>query len=53
MSDINLIVGQEPEYSVWLVDLKRQIHEAQTRAVLAVNSELVLLYSNSEHLKPP
>ena len=28
----------------WLADLKGRIHNAQQRATLAVNSELVLLY---------
>ncbi|OIQ81940.1 hypothetical protein GALL_362910 [mine drainage metagenome] len=32
------------EYTVWLTDLKLRVREAQTRAVVAVNSELILLY---------
>lgn len=31
-------------YADWLVELKAQIHQAQQRATLAVNRELVLLY---------
>lgn len=34
----------ETDYSAWLRDLKSRIQTAQIRAVLAVNSELVLLY---------
>lgn len=41
---VDLIVGNEGEYSTWLVDLKKRIREAQTRAVLSVNRELILLY---------
>lgn len=32
------------EHTLWLRDLKKRIREAQTRATVAVNSELVLLY---------
>ncbi|MNV62668.1 hypothetical protein D3C71_1552240 [compost metagenome] len=31
-------------YGDWLADLKGRIHNAQQRATLAVNRELVLLY---------
>ncbi|MBA1203082.1 DUF1016 domain-containing protein [Pseudomonas capeferrum] len=31
-------------YGDWLADLKGRIHDAQQRAALAVNRELVLLY---------
>ncbi len=44
MEKVDLIAGKDGEYSAWLVDLKRRIQEAQTKAVLAVNSELILLY---------
>lgn len=37
----DLVTG---EYRDWLTDLKARIRAAQTRAVAAVNSELVLLY---------
>jgi predicted nuclease of restriction endonuclease-like (RecB) superfamily len=33
-----------PGYAEWLIDLKARIHQAQQRAALAVNRELVLLY---------
>lgn len=33
-----------PDYAVWLSELKTRIHNAQQRATLAVNRELVLLY---------
>lgn len=32
-------------YSDWLAELKTRIHSAQQRATLAVNRELILLYS--------
>ena len=32
------------EYADWLASLKQRIHEAQQRATLVVNRELVLLY---------
>ncbi len=32
------------EYNSWLTDLKQRVREAQMKAVVAVNSELVLLY---------
>lgn len=45
MSQVDLIAGQgKAEYQDWLADLKKQIRAAQTKATLAVNSELVLLY---------
>jgi len=34
-----------PGYTEWLTDLKTRIHAAQQRAVLAVNRELLLFYS--------
>jgi predicted nuclease of restriction endonuclease-like (RecB) superfamily len=45
MSDkpISLILPPEG-YADWLADLKGRIHNAQQRATLAVNRELVLLY---------
>ena len=33
-----------PDYADWLAELKTRIHNAQQRATLAVNRELVLLY---------
>ena len=32
------------DYAAWLAELKTRIHQAQQRAALAVNRELVLLY---------
>lgn len=40
-----LALTERPEgYSSWLADLKTRIHQAQQRATLAVNHELLLLY---------
>lgn len=45
MSDTPASLSMPPEgYGDWLADLKRRIHNAQQRATLAVNRELVLLY---------
>ena len=45
MSDQPVSLMPTPEgYADWLVDLKTRIHNAQQRAALAVNRELVLLY---------
>jgi predicted nuclease of restriction endonuclease-like (RecB) superfamily len=45
MSDTPISLTQPPEgYADWLADLKGRIHNAQQRATLAVNRELVLLY---------
>lgn len=50
MSRDSLIITQgNAEYSAWLTDLKQRVHEAQTRAVVAVNSELVMLYWQIGH----
>jgi predicted nuclease of restriction endonuclease-like (RecB) superfamily len=38
------IVPLPPGYADWLTSLKSRIHQAQQRAALAVNRELVLLY---------
>ena len=38
------IVHLPPDYAAWLAELKARIHNAQQRATLAVNRELVLLY---------
>jgi len=38
------IVPNDKEYANWLSDLKKRVREAQTRAAVAVNTELVLLY---------
>lgn len=38
------IVPLPPDYADWLAELKTRIHNAQQRATLAVNRELVLLY---------
>lgn len=43
------IVNPNDEYASWLTDLKRRVREAQTRAVVAVNSELVMLYWKIGH----
>lgn len=43
----NLPTGLAPQpegYAEWLAELKTRIHQAQQRATLAVNRELVLLY---------
>ena len=37
-------LSKSPEYQSLLADLKQRIQEAQVRAGLAVNRELVLLY---------
>lgn len=43
-------LSAQPEgYSVWLTELKSRIHDAQQRATLAVNRELVLLYWEIGH----
>lgn len=45
MSDTPVSLSMPPEgYGDWLVDLKGRIHNAQQRATLAVNRELVPLY---------
>jgi predicted nuclease of restriction endonuclease-like (RecB) superfamily len=45
MTDQPVKLTPPPEgYADWLADLKAQIHDAQQRAALAVNRELVLLY---------
>ncbi len=45
MSDTPASLSLPPEgYGDWLDDLKGRIHNAQQRACLAVNRELVLLY---------
>ncbi len=45
MTDYPISLTQPPEgYADWLADLKTRIHNAQQRAALAVNRELVLLY---------
>jgi predicted nuclease of restriction endonuclease-like (RecB) superfamily len=45
MSDTPASLATPPEgYGDWLADLKGRIHNAQQRATLAVNRELVLLY---------
>jgi predicted nuclease of restriction endonuclease-like (RecB) superfamily len=45
MSDTPVQLTPPPEgYADWLADLKGRIHNAQQRATLAVNRELVLLY---------
>lgn len=38
-----------PEYHEWLASLKKRIRESQTRAVVAVNSELLQLYWQIGH----
>ena len=50
MSDTLISLSMPPEgYSDWLIDLKGRIHNAQQRATLAVNRELVLLYWQIGH----
>ncbi|MHC8379351.1 PDDEXK nuclease domain-containing protein [Pseudomonas sp. MDT1-16] len=45
MSDTPASLSMPPDgYGDWLIDLKSSIHNAQQRATLAVNRELVLLY---------
>lgn len=45
MSEHPLSLTERPEgYSAWLAELKTRIHQAQQRATLAVNRELLLLY---------
>lgn len=45
MSDKPVSLTPPPEgYTDWLAELKNRIHNAQQRATLAVNRELVLLY---------
>lgn len=45
MSDIPVSLTTPPDgYGDWLADLKGRIHNAQQRATLAMNRELVLLY---------
>ena len=45
MSDSPISLTPPPEgYTDWLADLKKRIHNAQQRATLALNRELVLLY---------
>lgn len=45
MNSDDLMAKQIPsEYAAWLTDLKKQIHEAQIRAVATLNSELVMVY---------
>ncbi len=45
MSDKPISLIERPEgYADWLTELKQRIHNAQQRATLAVNRELVLLY---------
>lgn len=50
MSDAPVSLSMPPEgYGDWLTDLKGRIHNAQQRATLAVNRELVLLYWQIGH----
>ncbi|MBU2759356.1 PDDEXK nuclease domain-containing protein [Acidithiobacillus sulfurivorans] len=45
MTDKLITLTERPEgYGTWLSELKTRIHQAQQRATLAVNRELVLLY---------
>lgn len=45
MSDEPISLVQTPDsYADWLIELKSRIHNAQQRAALAVNRELVMLY---------
>lgn len=38
------LVPRPPGYTEWLAEVKQRVHEAQQRATLTVNRELVLLY---------
>lgn len=38
------IINSDKEYATWLTELKQRVREAQTRAAVRVNYELVLLY---------
>lgn len=38
------LANTDNEYNAWLIDLKKRVREAQTKAVVAVNSELIMLY---------
>lgn len=50
MSESPVSLSMPPEgYGDWLTDLKGRIHNAQQRATLAVNRELVLLYWQIGH----
>ncbi len=50
MNDDSISLIQTPAgYAVWLAELKTRIHNAQQRAALAVNRELVLLYWQIGH----
>ncbi|HEY6530042.1 MAG TPA: DUF1016 N-terminal domain-containing protein [Cellvibrionaceae bacterium] len=45
MSEKPIALTQPPEgYATWLAELKNKIHQAQQRATLAVNQELIALY---------
>ena len=45
MGDQSAPLSQRPEgYNAWLAELKSRIHQAQQKASLAVNQELLLLY---------
>jgi len=45
MTEISILGMPEPEgYTVWLAGLKERIHNAQQRASISVNRQLVLLY---------
>jgi predicted nuclease of restriction endonuclease-like (RecB) superfamily len=32
------------EYSIWLTDLKKRVRKAQVKAIISVNSEMIMLY---------
>ena len=50
MPETPVALGMPPEgYGDWLVDVKQRIHEAQQRAALAVNHELIQLYWQLGH----
>lgn len=38
------IVNPDKEYAAWLTELKQRVREAQTRAILAANTEMVMFY---------
>ncbi len=43
------IINPNDEYASWLIEIKKRIREAQTKAIVAVNSELIMLYWQIGH----
>lgn len=44
MTNAPVIPSQPADYAIWLKDLKAKIRNAQTKAAVSVNKELILLY---------